>query len=101
MLRVLLSLLVLGVTLYALIDCLRTPAEQVRNLPKVLWMLLIVLLAVVGPLAWLLVGRQRPAPGPRRSRPRPVAPDDDPDFLRDLDVERRRREQQGETDPPA
>ena len=38
-------------------------------------------------------GPRRAAGGPRRPAPRPVAPDDDDDFLRDLDRKRRK-------DPP-
>ena len=39
-------------------------------------------------------GSGRPAPRPKPSEPpRPVAPDDDPDFLRDLDRKKRHRHQ--------
>ena len=39
-------------------------------------------------------GSSRPAPRPKPSEPRrPVAPDDDPDFLRDLDRKKRHRHQ--------
>ncbi len=91
--RVLLALLVVGLAVYALVDWSRTDAARVRLLPKLLWLLVIVLVALFGPLAWLLVGRDR---GAGRARPveppRPMAPDDDPDFLRDLDIERWREE---------
>lgn len=99
--RVLLALLVVGLTVYALVDCIRTDAAHVRRLPKALWVLVIVLIVLIGPLAWLVAGRGRPAarsalPEP----PRPVAPDDDPGFLRDLDLERWRREHGDGDDPP-
>jgi hypothetical protein len=74
------------VALYALIDCIATPARSVRSLPKAVWLLVIVLLPGVGGLAWLFVGRAlREGSGGFLSRgSTPTAPDDDPDFLRQL-----------------
>lgn len=101
MLRALLALLVVGVTVYALVDCIRTDTAQVRQLPKPAWLLVIVLFVLIGPLAWLLVGRERPPPRAHRAEPlRPAAPDDDPEFLRDLDLERWQREQRDNGDDP-
>ncbi|SDQ15860.1 PLD nuclease N-terminal domain-containing protein [Quadrisphaera sp. DSM 44207] len=90
--RPLLALLALVLVVYALLDCLRRPGDQVRGLPKALWLAVIVLLPVVGAVAWLLAGRGR-GRGPGGSRPpqRPVAPDDDPEFLWRLEQERRRQ----------
>lgn len=85
------------VTLYAFIDCLLTPGAVARTLPRWVWLLVVVLLPFVGAVAWLLAGR--PVAEPRdlragvagaaarvaRGRSRgPVAPDDDPSFLRRL-----------------
>ena len=70
---------------YAVVDLTRTPAAQVRTLPKPLWYPVVVLLAPLGPLAWLLLGRPRRTTPALPSAPtRPVAPDDDEDFLREL-----------------
>ncbi|MFC4058682.1 PLDc N-terminal domain-containing protein [Planomonospora corallina] len=91
---VLLGLAVLAFWLYCLFDVITTPDEEVRYLPKILWVLVVVLLAMIGGLFWLLLGRplgpRAPrlvlppeVPGPRPQAPR--GPDDDPDFLRDLD----------------
>jgi hypothetical protein len=85
--------LLYGVSLVLLVVCvvdvMRTPREQVRTLPKALW-LVVVLPPVFGPAAWFLAGR--PSAGavapPRLER---GAPDDDEDFLREL---RRRAEEQ-------
>jgi hypothetical protein len=86
--RVLLTLALLGLTIYALVDCIQTDEARQRNLPKLLWLLLILLFPAVGPVAWLLAGRPGPAQGGRgRGTNRPSAPrgpDDDPDFLRNL-----------------
>ena len=54
-----------------------------------LWVFIILLFTLVGPIAWYLAGRPHPTtggrPGPgRRQRRRPLAPDDDPEFLNHL-----------------
>jgi hypothetical protein len=64
--RLLLTLLLLGLTIYAAVDCIQTEESRQRHLPKVLWLLLILLFPVVGPVCWFLAGRSGPA---RRSRP--------------------------------
>ena len=103
--RILIYAIPIVITLYALIDALMTPDAQARRLPKLLWLLVIVVIPFAGAVAWLLLGRPRtepydrgsgggggggsdrpPAPGcrvPGRRRG-PLAPDDDPEFLREL-----------------
>lgn len=98
MLRVLLVVVGFGLALYALIDCIRTEDEKVKGLPKLVWVVLIVLVSYLGPLAWLLVGRERAWPSPQPDRPRPMAPDDDPDFLRNLDRDLKKRNTDGDAD---
>ena len=82
---VLYALVVLGLFSYAVADLVRTPASEVRTLPKALWFV-VVLPPLFGPIAWLLFGRARRPKGETPVAPpaRPVAPDDDEDFLRDL-----------------
>jgi hypothetical protein len=90
MLRLLPWLLTLAVTIYAVVDAIQSDDAQVRNLPKLLWILLILLFPLVGSIAWFLAGRpprSRPQRGPGRPGPGrrpPQGPDDDPDFLRRL-----------------
>ena len=94
--------------LWALIDCLSTDEYLVRNLPKVAWVFIILLFSPVGWIAWFVAGRPqaaaragagpawRPGAGfPEDQRPsrRQVAPDDDPDFLRELARNRRADEE--------
>ena len=84
MLRVLPVLIGLALAVYALVDCIQTPEEEVRGIPKIFWIVLIVIGTFVGPAAWLIAGKERKLPG-RRPRPRgPLGPDDDPDFLRGI-----------------
>lgn len=109
MLRFLPFILWFALALYAVIDCVRTPTHQMPGrLAKPLWLLLIVLVPVgLGAVAWIIVaGAQRaedrqqfpaerrsttPRPAPRRRPSRAVAPDDDPDFLAQLEQQARAR----------
>lgn len=100
---------ILGVVLiiYGLIDCLRSEPSDVRSIPKPAWVLVIVLLPLIGVLLWFFFGRPHyAASGSAPSTPvgrsvaglrgpsnpgRPhqvVAPDDDPEFLRNLELNR-------------
>ena len=82
----------LALLLFCVLDCIATDASLVRNLPKTLWIMLIIFLPTIGSVAWLLLGRPektRLMPGDTRYRPdppaarpkRPLGPDDDPRFL--------------------
>lgn len=85
--RVLLGLAVLAMTIYAVIDAIQTEDARVKHLPKLVWILLILLFAPVGPIAWYVAGRERGQQNGRRGPNYPSAPrgpDDDPDFLRNL-----------------
>lgn len=113
--KFLIALALLTLQVYALVDLVRADSDEVRTIPKALWFV-VWLIPVLGPVAWLLLGRPQVGPssggggsggggsitgGPRPTRG-PVAPDDDPEFLRRLDeqswaarMERLRRERQG------
>ncbi|MEU9575968.1 PLD nuclease N-terminal domain-containing protein [Streptomyces chilikensis] len=85
MLRILPLLLVAALWVYAFVDCLATPEERGRGLPKAGWVLIVLLFGgvLIGPVAWLVAGRVRHGAVP-------VAPDDGPAFLRRLAEENRR-----------
>ncbi|MEE2032454.1 PLDc N-terminal domain-containing protein [Rhodococcus chondri] len=51
------GLIVLIVWVGCLIDVISTEEHQVRNLPKTLWLVVVILLPLVGSVLWLLVGR--------------------------------------------
>lgn len=106
--------LIVGLTLYTLLDAVRTPAHEARTLPKWLWVLVTLLFPVAGPLMWLILGRPkaqpaaqpaagapRPGFGQRRSTPAPSvsSPDDDEEYLRWLKAkaERERRSREAES----
>ncbi len=81
--RLLLLLAVVTFSVWALIDVAQTPETALRLLAKPLWSL-VVLLPVLGPAAWFLQGRAPQPTGTLAPGPRPLAPDDDPEFLRRL-----------------
>lgn len=101
MLRVLMILVPLALSIYAFIDCITTKEQDVRHIPKSLWAILILLFPLVGSISWLIVGHNRgSAAGGRigggsssrksgRSGGGWVAPDDNPEFLKSLDDDKK------------
>lgn len=91
MVRTLPFLVDLVLTVVAIVDIALIDNSRVRGLPKWAWVLVSILLFVVGPLLWFLVGRERlqprnngryaEAPVGRPAPSGPRAPDDDPEFL--------------------
>jgi hypothetical protein len=89
-----LALLVLWV--FCIVDVIRTPDIDVRNLPKLLWLFIVLLIPDIGSILWLILGRpqavarREPRHGhmsayPEYDRPGRFAaanPDDDAEFLR-------------------
>jgi len=77
-----LGLALVILTVYTLVDCAVVDRKRIRGLPRWVWFFVIVLVPLIGPLLWLLVGHGRSTPTNRTVRS--VAPDDDLDFLRSL-----------------
>lgn len=113
----------LAVWIFCIVDAVTTPRDQVRNLPKFAWILVVLFLVDVGSIAWLLAGRpwnQRAMARSggsggggfasvggqqRRQSARPTNPDDDDEFLATLKLRteeqrRRARDASGEGDAP-
>lgn len=99
------ALAVLALWIYCILDVIATDEVLMRNLPKPMWLLVVVFLPSVGGIAWLLLGRPEgrglePPGGSTyrrsagtsnpRTHLRPVAPDDDPRFLTELDERAKR-----------
>ena len=99
-----LFLVQLCLLVYCVLNIVTTPDDQLRHLPKLGWLLLVIVLPLAGGITWLVAGRPtRPA----RSLPNPPAgdapvtqtpsrgdasnPDDDAAFMASL---RLRAEQQ-------
>jgi hypothetical protein len=120
-------LLLLALDVFCVIDLIQTREDEVRNLPKIAWLLLILLFPPIGSIAWLAAGR--PQRGPRRSaayeramphypeydrpgRAAGLTPESDEEFLRRVREraeeqrrkaaeEKKRREQEQDPDPDA
>ncbi|GAA4491314.1 PLD nuclease N-terminal domain-containing protein [Microbacterium panaciterrae] len=77
---VLFSILLLALLIGALIDIITRRDDQVKHLPKVFWIILVILVPLAGSLIWFLVGREYDSEGirlpspARERRPRPSAP---------------------------
>jgi Phospholipase_D-nuclease N-terminal len=92
------GLAILAVWLFCLLDAITADAASIRNLPKMAWIFIIILLFEIGAIAWLIAGRpqssQRSLPykgntgiPPEYDRPGRAAahhPDDDAAFLAQL-----------------
>jgi hypothetical protein len=92
------SLATLCFMVFCVLSVITTPEGEVRNLPKVGWLLLCLLFPVVGGIAWLVAGRPQTPPRslpykgntgvpPEYDRPgraRAASPDDDEAFLRQV-----------------
>jgi hypothetical protein len=87
----LLALVVIVLTIYTLVQCALFERSRIRALPRWAWLVVILVVPVIGPLMWWLLGRG----GFRSSGTRFVrssAPDDDPEFLRRLEREKAQQE---------
>lgn len=83
------GLIIVALSIYAAIDSLMTDRMRTRGLPKILWVIVVLLLPVIGPALWFTLGKDR---GKARPVSRQTAPDDDPDFLRRLGTEKEQEE---------
>lgn len=77
MTRLLPIVVLIALTVYCAVEVAQAPTFRVRRAPKWLWAVAVICLPLVGPLAWLALGR----PVPTR-RPYTPPPDDNPDFFR-------------------
>ena len=86
----LVGLLVFGLWVYCIIDVISTDESLMRGLPKMAWILIVIVLFDIGAIVWLICGRPQFAgwrPGAtnyrqrstfERPRRRPLGPDDYP-----------------------
>ena len=80
--------LMIVLAIYSWVEIALSDPTQVRQLPRWIWALL-VFVPVFGAVCWLVLGRPNgtdPVQVAAKPKPKPrvVAPDDDPDFLRSL-----------------
>lgn len=111
----LLGLVWICLLVFCLVEVIRTRGEEIRLLPKVVWLSLVLLFPIFGSVAWLIAGRpekaarrpdQRNGPGfGEYDRPRRAAtssPDQDAAFQRQVraraEEQRRKLEEQQKRD---
>ena len=85
-----LSLALLALWVYCIVDVITAEETLVRHLPKMVWLLLVIFVPPIGPIVWLVLGRPENAglrPGDTTYRParRPLGPDDSPEFMSRVD----------------
>ena len=91
--RVALAVAVLAIYVYGLVDVIRTDRHLTRGFSKTTWIIMVALLPLIGAALWFLIGRPRAsAVAQPVYQHHPTAPDDDPDFLRNLEQRRRKAE---------
>jgi hypothetical protein len=107
-----LAFLAFAVWLFCIIDVITTPDGETRNLPKLVWLLIVIVLVDVGSIAWLVAGHnwggrslvERSAAPDRARRTAATNPDDDEEFLARLraraEEQRRRAREARPTERP-
>ena len=84
--------------IWALLDCIATDSALCRNLPKPMWIILVLILPDIGALIWLLLGRPekadwRPGSADYAAPRRPVGVEDSPRYSANPSVTDRRSEE--------
>ncbi|MFK4788921.1 PLDc N-terminal domain-containing protein [Microbacterium sp. ZW T5_56] len=117
------TLLTVALFVTSLVDIILRDSSKVKHLPKVFWILIVILLPLIGSLLWWILGREydgtrlpaartrRPAAGPGYLPPRTADTRTTEQQMADLDreieewrlreeLERRRRANEGGSTPP-
>ena len=91
MARIMLVVLALAITIYAISDWeSRSRTWTPGRVNRWVWLAVIVLIPIIGPLAWIIVGlvtraeQRRVNTSPDSTPPRSSRPDDNPEALSDL-----------------
>jgi hypothetical protein len=69
-------------TIYAVVDCALFDRMRIRGLPRGWWIVVILFVPLIGAILWFVIGRGRA--NRTSTRGQAVAPDDDIEFLRQL-----------------
>jgi hypothetical protein len=81
-------LVYVALAVYCVTDAVQHPQRNPYGLPKWAWVLIIVVFPYIGAITWLVLKFTR---GDGGQRSQPLAPDDDPEYLRWLREQERRR----------
>jgi len=100
------TVVTIAAVIVSIVDIARIEDHRVKHLPKLGWIIVVVVLQLIGAVLWFALGRERSSESAARQAreaghpvgtgslrlSRPVAPDDDPDFLLQLRKEREQEE---------
>jgi len=91
-------LLLFAFWIWALLDVIATESELCRNLPKGVWLILVLILPDIGSLVWLLLGRPekgswKPGSTDYSAPRRPIAYEDHPRYSVTPEITDRRSEE--------
>ncbi|MCU1439712.1 MAG: hypothetical protein JWP85_709 [Rhodoglobus sp.] len=83
--QIVVSLAFLALTIFVLVDIITSDESRIRNLPKIAWVIVVILLPLIGSILWFVAGRSYDQPVEtlsfgdprRREQPEPLAVDDD------------------------
>lgn len=103
MARIFLFIAVIALTVFAIADWVaRSKQRTPGGVNRWIWLAVVVLLPVVGPLAWVIAGAVARAEATQQQAapPRALAPDDDPDAISDLAERIARRSKRTREQPP-
>lgn len=92
------GLVLLGIWIWAILDVISTDESMMRNLPKGVWLLLVIVLPTIGAVAWIALGRPNGVgwrPGDTTYRPvrRTIGHEDRPDWNRSREEQRQEYEE--------
>ena len=81
----LIGFLLIALWIYCILDVIATEEFLMRGLPKMAWLIIVIILPDIGSIAWLALGRPqfagwRPGDTEGRKTKRVVGPEDRPDF---------------------
>ncbi|RSM69924.1 hypothetical protein DL991_38790 [Amycolatopsis sp. WAC 01375] len=62
------GVLTLGLWIFCLVDVITTDEGSCRNMPKGMWLLLVLIVPLIGSIVWLVAGRPQGAARARRGR---------------------------------
>jgi hypothetical protein len=88
-LRAIPVILALVLAVYSTVDVVQAERHLLRPLGRIGWLAVVLLVPIIGPLVWIFTGRMRERAAPMgptgySREPRVVAPEDDPEFLRQM-----------------
>ncbi|MEO7804941.1 MAG: PLD nuclease N-terminal domain-containing protein [Actinomycetota bacterium] len=103
------GLLLLALWIYCIFDVISTDEVLIQNLPKMVWLILVIILPSIGSIVWLVIGRPygqgfRPggAAPPRRPMSthehRAIGPEDSPRYIAEIESAQAKRLKKWEDD---